>query len=171
MKDVADLFWDAVRPLHAESIVDVGTGRNGVVGLHNWDKFLGRKIAVDIHAIKDLPAGWESLIMDARGLLSRLGPKSVDIVQACDFIEHLPKEESCRILSDFETMARKAVLLFTPIGFTHSPAEDSEPDNPYQRHLCGWTYDELEALGYITGRGDSENVWRDTAIVAWKVLS
>jgi len=171
VRDVADSFWEVVRDLGVESIVDVGTGRNGVVGFHYWDKLPGRKIAVDIHAIKALPAEWEPMIVDARRLIERLGPKSVDVVQACDFVEHLTKDDSRRMLADFEAVARKAVLLFTPIGFVHSPAEDSESDNPYQRHLCGWTYEELEALGYATGRGDPENMWRDTAIVAWKVLS
>lgn len=171
MKDVADIFWEVVHDLDAESIVDVGTGRNGVVGFHHWNQFSGRKIAVDIHAIKELPASWEPVISDARELLTRLGPKSVDIVQACDFIEHLIKDDARRILTDFEAIAKKAVLLFTPIGFVHSPAEDSESDNPYQRHLCGWAYDELEELGYTTSRLDPENMWRETAIVAWKILT
>lgn len=31
--------------------------------------------------------------MDARDIRKRFGDKSIDIIQACDFIEHLEKEE------------------------------------------------------------------------------
>ena len=34
MKDVADLLWDVIRDMEIKSIIDVGTGVNGVVGLH-----------------------------------------------------------------------------------------------------------------------------------------
>lgn len=167
--DVADLFWRAAESLSPRSILDVGTGLNGVVGLHHWDRLPDRKMAIDIHAIRGLPKDWKTKIMDARKILD-LGKRSFDVVQACDFIEHLPKEDGLQWLRDAEHVAKKIVLLFTPIGLVPSPAADRDLDNPYQRHLSGWTYEELEALGYQTGRAIEDNMWRSTAIVAWKVL-
>lgn len=170
MLDVADLFWQAAEPLSPQSILDVGTGLAGVVGMHHWDRLPGKKMAIDIHAIRDLPRSWKTKIMDARQILD-LGERSFDVVQSCDFIEHLTKEDGLQWLRDAERVAAKAVLLFTPIGLVPSPAADLEPDNPHQRHLSGWSYDDLEALGYQTGRDVADNMWRSTAIVAWKVLS
>lgn len=170
--DVADLFWLVCEGLSPDSVIDVGTGRNGVVGLQYWDRLPGRKVAVDIHAIKALPEGWEPVLLDARDLLEKFGPKSFDVVQACDFIEHLPLEDD--ILTILEQLARKAVLIFTPLAeqdeIPPSPAVETEPDNPYQRHLSGYRYEDLEARGYTTGRQIEENAWRDVAIVAWKTL-
>jgi len=169
MLDVADMFWRVAEPLSPRSVLDVGTGRAGVVGIHFWDRLPDRKMAIDIHAIRDLPRSWETRIMDARRLLE-LGERSFDVVQACDFIEHLSEPDARAWMRDAERVAAKAVLLFTPIGLVHSPSEDLEPDNPYQRHLSGWTYDDLEALGYQTARNVAENMWKDTAIVAWKIV-
>lgn len=168
MLDVCDMFELAVAGLATDSIVDVGTGINGVVGLHLWDRMRGQKIAIDICEVRQLPAGWDVQIMDARGLLAKMGEKSIDIVQCCDFIEHLTKADGHAFLADAERIARKAILLFTPIGFVESPAADRDSHNPYQRHLSGWTYEELEELGYQTGRDTVENMWRHTNIVAWK---
>jgi hypothetical protein len=144
------------------------------VGLDHWDKLEGLKLGIDIFAIKKLPQGWFTLIADARDLLSKMGPKSVDVVQACDVIEHLPKTDALCLLQAFEMLARKVVLLVTPVTQDGAPAfseaVDLEPDNPYQKHLCGFTYDELEALGYSTARRWECNPWRDDAIIAWKVL-
>lgn len=167
--DVADLFWNVAEPLSPRSILDVGTGLAGVVGMHRWDRVSGRKLSIDIHVIRDLPRDWETKIMDARRILD-LGICAFDVVQACDFIEHLTKEDGLQWLRDAEIVAKKAVLLFTPIGLVPSPAADLEPNNPHQKHLSGWTYDELETLGYQTGRAVENNMWRDTAIVAWKIL-
>jgi len=170
MLDVADLFWRAAASLSPRSILDVGTGLTGVVGMHHWDRLPGPKMAIDIHAIRSLPKSWKTKIMDGRRILD-LGERSFDVVQACDFIEHLNKEDGLQWLRDADRVAAKAVLLFTPIGLVPSPAADLHPDNPYQRHLSGWTYAELEALGYQTGRTVEGNMWRDTAIVAWKVIA
>src|ERR1700726_3348796 len=130
--DWADLFWRVAEPLAPRSILDVGTGLAGIVGMHHWDRLSGRKLAIDIHAIRDLPQSWETKIMDACRILD-LGVRSFDVVQACDFVEHLTKEDGFQWLRDVEIVAKKAVLLFTPIGMVPSPAADLEPDNPHQQ--------------------------------------
>lgn len=171
VKDVADLFWNVIKDMEIESFIDIGTGTNGIVGMHNIDKKnVSKKYALDIYSIKPLPDDWTRILLDARDLLRKFGNKSIDIIQACDFIEHLSKEDGIKWLDDCEKVARKAILIFTPIGIVDSPSARLEPDNIYQKHLSGWTYEEFEKLGYKTGRNISDNMWKDSGIVAWKVL-
>lgn len=74
------------------------------------------------------------------------------------------------MVTRFEKVARKAILIFTPIGLVDSPAADLQPDNIYQRHKCGWSYQEFEKLGFKTAKDDIENMWRNSNILAWKLL-
>ena len=176
MKDVADIFWEVIKDMEITSFMDIGTGANGVVGMHNLEikerinKKKIKKYAIDIYIIKPLPKDWECIIMDARDISKKFGRKSIDVIQACDFIEHLEKKKGIKWLQDCEQIARKAILIFTPIGFVDSPATHLYPDNIYQKHKCGWTCEEFEELGFKTGQNDSENIWKDTNIIAWKVL-
>lgn len=176
MKDVADIFWEIIKDMNIVSFVDIGTGTNGVVGMHNIEikersnKKKIKKYALDIYSIKSLPSDWECIMMDARYISNMFGDKSIDIIQACDFIEHLDKKDGIKWLQDCEKIVRKAILIFTPIGFVSSPAADLQPDNIYQRHQSGWTYEEFEKLGFKTSKNDPDNMWRNTNIVAWKLL-
>ncbi len=175
MKDVADLLWDVIRDMEIESIIDVGTGVNGVVGLHYLEKKnINRKYAIDIYSIKPLPTDWIPVIMDARCLLTRFGERSVDIITAYDFIEHLSKEDGIKWLNAAEKIAKKLIFLFTPISkngeIPLSPSAGLRPENVYENHQSGWTYEEFEQLGFETGKNDMENMWKDTNIIAWKLL-
>ncbi len=175
MKDVADLLWEVIRDMDIESVIDVGTGVNGVVGLHYLErKNIKRKYAIDIYSIKPLPSGWIPIIMDGRDILERFGEKSVDIITAYDFIEHLNKEDGIQWLKDAEKTARKLIFLFTPISkdgeIPASPSAGLRPENIYEKHLAGWTYEDFENLGFKTGKNDPENMWKDTNIIAWKLL-
>jgi hypothetical protein len=176
MKDVADIFLEVIEDMDIASFIDVGTGTNGVVGMHNLeakerkDKKKIKKYSIDIYNIKPLPQDWECIIMDARDILKRFGNKSIDIIQACDFIEHLEKKEGVKWLQDCEKVARKAILIFTPIGLVDSPSANTQPDNIYQKHKCGWTYEEFEKLDFKSAKDDTENIWRQSNIISWKLL-
>lgn len=161
--DVADVFWRVVGPLEPQSFLDVGTGTNGVVGLHYWDRLPGRRVALDICEVKEQPRGWEVVVADGREILSRFGEDAFDVVQACCVLEHLERADGEKFLADAARVARRAVLIFTPLGFQPSPAEERDPHNPYQKHLSGWTREELEARGFETVP------WGDASILAWRV--
>jgi len=162
--DVADVFWRVAAPLSPESFLDVGTGANGVVGLHYWDRLRGRRAALDIFEVKAQPQGWEVVVGDGREILARFGEKSFDVVQACCFLEHLERADGERFLADAARVARRAVLIFTPLGFQPSPAEERDPHNPYQKHLSGWTREDLEARGFET------SLWGEASILGWRVV-
>ena len=70
-------------------------------------------------------------------------PKSFDTVLVLQLIEHLTRENGLKLIADAEKIARKKVILATPVGFLK-----------YDFHLSGWEPEELEKLGYtVTGHG------------------
>lgn len=81
----------------------------------------------------------------------RLFPsKSVDSIFALDFIEHLKKNEGFDFLKEAERIARKQVLIYTPLGFYPQSYEDKEkPDRWgmdggfWQTHRSGWGIDDF----------------------------
>jgi hypothetical protein len=164
MTDVADVFWRVAEPLKPRSFLDVGTGLNGVVGLHYWDRLPGRRVALDIFEVKKQPKGWETVIADGRDILQIFGNGSFDVVQACCVLEHMPRSDGDRFLEDAWKVARRAVLIFTPLGFQPSPAADRDPHNRYQEHLSGWTQEDLASRGFTT------ELWGGTSLIAWRLL-
>jgi hypothetical protein len=72
-------------------------------------------------------------------------PRSFDAVVALDVIEHLPKHEGDGFLRQLETIARRKVVVFTPNGFLPQGAVGG---NELQRHVSGWTAEEMRARGY-----------------------
>lgn len=81
---------------------------------------------------------------------------SVDVISIIDGIEHMEKDKGLECIEHMKRVCRKQVLLFTPQG----PGEDgylkNEPHNAWgiegadehQKHLSGWTVDELKELGF-----------------------
>jgi len=43
--------------------------------------------------------------------------KSFDTVLCMEVIEHLEKEEAIRLIEDMEKIARKKIIITTPVGF------------------------------------------------------
>ncbi len=71
--------------------------------------------------------------------------KTFDIVMALQVLEHIDKKESFKVLEDLERIARKQVIISTPIGKTFHPAVDG---NKLQLHKSGFVPKELEEKGY-----------------------
>lgn len=71
--------------------------------------------------------------------------KSFDVVIALQVLEHLEKKESFKVLSDLERIAKKQVIISTPIGLTYHPAVDG---NSLQLHKSGFMPHEFEERGY-----------------------
>lgn len=72
-------------------------------------------------------------------------PKSFDVVLAIEVLEHLAKDEGYELIQKMEAWARKKVILKTPNSYLH---QDTYDDNPLQRHLSGWSADELKKMGF-----------------------
>ena len=142
-------------------ILDVGGGWGEPMKFlaknHKWQ----RKVNADIF----LPHLKESkkkriyddyVLCDARYLPFK--EKSFDIVLCLEVIEHMPKEDGFKLLSSLEELARKQVILSTPVGEEMNPELDSY-------HLCSWPPAEFCELGYKV-RGDGFPCIRGRLLVA-----
>jgi hypothetical protein len=115
----------------------------------------------------DLPAN-RKILGPMPGSLQTLPESSVDAAICLDVIEHFEKPAAVGLIRELEYVARKLVVLFTPLGFM--PQEGYESGGawqPWQKHRCGFEADELEGLGYTTtiwegfdyGKGRHDALW------------
>lgn len=78
-------------------------------------------------------------------LLGRLRDKSVDSIFVIDVIEHLTQADGRELLRECERLARRQIVVFTPLGYMPQDYDDGEVDGwglhgaKWQRHLSGWT--------------------------------
>ena len=149
------------------SILDVACG------LSLKSKFIPAQIRVGVDIYEKYFSHIESEVpyvvikYDVRKLREIFQPNSFDLIIALDVIEHLEKEESLDMIKQCEEIARKAVILETPLG--HIPQNLDilgHGGHEFQTHRCGWETQELKDLGYEVFTRDYEmsNVKRHTEI-------
>jgi len=165
------------KDMPVESVLDVGTGMKGVVAEYYWRNYkrIKKGYVCDIWKIKpNLSEFWVRLNMNALDLLKVLKPKSVDVVQAFGFLEHLKKDDGYRFLDISLKLARKLVIVSGAISI-HGPTPDYKvkmDGNPYHYYHSTWTHEEFHKLGWET---DWEYFKRGESymgdVIAWKFLS
>lgn len=129
------------------SLLDVGCGKGESM------KFINRQggfltVGVDIFepAIREAQrqrSHDEHVLCDVRKLPFQ--KKSFDIVLCMEVLEHLDKEEGTLLLQSLEEIARRQVIVTTPVGLYK---QDTFDGNPYQKHKAIWSPTELKNLGY-----------------------
>jgi len=164
------------RDMPVESVLDIGTGLKGPVAEKYWVEYkrIKRGYVCDIWRIKEnLNPIWVKLRMNALDLLDVLGSKSVDVVQAFGFLEHLEKWEGYKFLHIAEALARKLVIVSGAL-YVHGPTLDYKvrvDGNPYHVYKSVWSYDEFHRLGWET---DWEYYRRGESymgdVIAWRRL-
>lgn len=75
---------------------------------------------------------------------SLFADKSFDTVFILDMIEHIEKSEGQRLIEEAERLARKQIVIFTPLGFMPQSHEDGRDrwgmdGGFWQTHRSGWT--------------------------------
>jgi SAM-dependent methyltransferase len=76
---------------------------------------------------------------------------SFDTVLLIEILEHLERAEGLALIQAVEQIARRQVLITTPVGHYEQHEYDS---NPWQEHRHIWGPRELRALGYrVYGHG------------------
>lgn len=181
--DMADYIQQICNPLKIDSVLDVGCGNKGPVAQHYWENIrkIKRGYLCDIWTIKPCPALWKPLKMNALDLLDVLEPKSVDVIQACGFLEHLTLKEAIKFLFEVaEKIARKVVYLScaTTCHSLGGPGYDPEykvklDGNPYHEYKSIWNDQQLRMWGYETNFKDIQNgkfLLGEEEIEAWKVF-
>jgi ubiquinone/menaquinone biosynthesis C-methylase UbiE len=137
----------------AKSILDIGCGKGVPM------KFINRArnfytVGLDIfkpYLIKAKKNNTHDdyVLCDVRYMPVR--DKSFDVVLCIEVLEHLNKEEGINLLRAMEKVARRQVILTTPVSRYEQHAYDN---NPYQEHRYVWSVDEIERLGYnVRGAG------------------
>ena len=165
------------KDLSVESVLDVGTGRKGPVAEYYWVNYKSIKLGYvcDIWVIKkNLNPIWRKLKMNVLDLLKVLNPKSVDVVQAFGFLEHLKKNDGYQFLKIAEKIAKKAVIL-SAATCVHGPTRDykvKKDGNPYHYYWSTWHWKEFEKLGYQTSYRDMlKKITFSEEAIAWKLLN
>ena len=149
----------------AESILDVGCGQGypmrlirlvmspkNVVGVDLFEKYIKEAKRDKLHD--------EYVISDIRKM--KFKKKSFDVVLASQVIEHLPKEDGRRFIKDLERIAKKQVIIATPIGEMYHPPIDG---NELQLHLSHYYPEDLEKMGYRVVKYGRKSIFGDEGIV------
>lgn len=128
------------------SVLDVGCGKNSLLrsinnplykaGIDFYTPYISKSKSMSIHNsymignVIDLP----------------IKPKSFDCAISIEVIEHLSKADGLKMISAMESVAKKRIILTTPNGFLELPP--GPEDNPAEKHISGWTLEELKKLGF-----------------------
>lgn len=70
---------------------------------------------------------------------------SFDAVIMIEVLEHLPEKTALLMLKEAEKWTKRKVIVSSPNGFIPQKAVDN---NPFQKHLSGWSFKKMQALGY-----------------------
>lgn len=138
------------------SVLDIGCGDGSLMNKVNSDKKY-EVTGVDLYKPsieKAIASGlYRRVIMrDLRKI--KFKDKSFDVVLASQVIEHLKKEDSLRLISKLEKIAKNKVILTTPKGFVEYDPFEVIEDNKFQEHKSGWEVKDLENMGYkVYGQG------------------
>lgn len=137
----------------SRTILDAGCGKGEAMGFFNkCGKF--KAVGIDIFRpyLKEAKnkGYFQDLILgDVRYLPFK--DKSFDVVICMEVLEHLEKVDGYKLLDELKRVARKQILLTTPVG---KHEQNFFNGNPYQEHKYIWKVEELRKLGYkVRGRG------------------
>ncbi|MBA7663199.1 hypothetical protein ES703_71238 [subsurface metagenome] len=108
-----------------------------VIGIDIWTPYVEKVNQMNIYD--------ELIICDVRN--PPLRSRSIDIVIACEILEHISLDETDRLLNELESLHRNIIILTTPLGFYEQGIVE---DNPYEQHISGWSEKELKERNYKT---------------------
>lgn len=149
---------------HADVVLDVGCGIEPQTLV--WPRL---HICVEVHdeyvkyLCERLSGAPRYLVIQSpwEEALRIMSPKSVDTVFALDFIEHLTKEQGLAFIEQAERVARRQVVLFTPLGYFPQSYEGSGDKDwwgmhggRWQTHRSGWTPEDFSDDWEIVGCRD-----------------
>jgi SAM-dependent methyltransferase len=130
-----------------DEVLDIGCGNKQrssdllckkVVTLDAWYK-VNPDILLDLEA-SDLP----------------FPPKSFDVILMIDFIEHLERDRGHTILEQAKQIARKSIILLTPLWWTTNKRNVNNPKlwsyhNNYDYHKSLWAVEDFVGWDRVSG--------------------
>lgn len=135
------------------SLLDIGCGRGGPIGLLNRKRKLF-SVGADVfwpylQHCKATRLYDDLVCCDVRYL--PFLPESFDVVLCGEVVEHLERVEALALMKSIEAIARRQVIISTPVGQCEQYPYDG---NPYQAHHSSWMPQDFRRLGYtVRGSG------------------
>lgn len=149
----------------AETILDVGCGQGypirlirigmkpkKIVGVDLFEKYIKEAKQAKLHD--------EYVVSDIRKM--KFKAKSFDVVLASHVIEHLKPSDAAKFIKDLERIAKKQVIIATPIGEMYHPPVDG---NHLQLHLSHFYPKDFKKLGYKTVKYGRKSLLGEFGIV------
>lgn len=149
-------YWGILRRAVGEdfaTILDVGCGTGDPMGVINHDKNY-KATGIDIYKpyLKECrERGYYSQLIEGDVRKLSFKDRSFDAVVSFHVIEHLTKEEGLAMIKKMEKIAKKRVVIVTPLG--HLPQEEYD-GNKHQEHISKWYPKDFRKMGYkVVGQG------------------
>ncbi len=150
----------------AETILDVGCGQGypirlikimgmkpkKIVGVDLFEKYIKEAKRAKLHD--------EYVVSDIRKM--KFPANSFDVVLASHVIEHLKPSDASKFIKDLERIAKKQVIIATPIGEMYHPPVDG---NHLQLHLSHFYPKDFKKLGYKTVKYGRKSLLGEFGIV------
>jgi len=140
-------------PRSVSSILDVGCG------LSLKSQYLTADIRVGLDAYKPFLEAIETevpyvpMYLNALSMGACFLPNSFDVVLLLDVLEHMDAEDALSTIETAEILARKAVIIETPLGFIPQDIDIwGLGGDKWQTHRSGWTEDAFQSQGYAVFR-------------------
>lgn len=131
------------------TVLDVGCG------LSFKSQYIKADIRIGVDAYRpylekiDAKVPYVCIHADAMHIDSLFLHKSFDIVTLLDIVEHLEKDDALELIDKAGRLARRAVVIETPLGFLPQNMDIlGLGGDHFQTHRCGFEAAELEAMGY-----------------------
>ncbi len=143
-----NIVWKGLEK-KSQTILDVGCGLGGPIkNINRRGRFYTVGVDIFLPYIKECKAKGnhnEGILCDIRKL--PFSKKSFDTVICFEVLEHLDKEDGHELLSQIEDIARRQVIISTPVGTWRQKRVDHYT-NPHQKHRAVWFPSELKARSY-----------------------
>jgi hypothetical protein len=137
-----------------KSVIDIGCGNKGIIAQSFWESLpIEKGYACDRHIIKPLPPIWTPLLMDAEGLVEKLGPGGVDFVTHCGLLEHIDYPKAIRVLSVLEEVCSVGMFFTASAMLREVDYKVKQDGNPFHYYKSFWDAKAFEILGYHVDRG------------------
>ncbi|CAM9476400.1 unnamed protein product [Phaeothamnion confervicola] len=134
---------------HIASVLDVGCGLSLKSQYIQADIRIGLDVYRPYLEKIDAKVPYICINADAMQIDTLFLPKSFDIVTLLDIVEHLEKPDALALIEKASTLARRAVVIETPLGFLPQNMDIlGLGGDHFQTHRCGFEAEELEELGY-----------------------
>lgn len=133
---------------NTKSILDLGCGQGKPMAMIKLWRKIDTATGVELYRpyikiAKEYKLHDKYIVKDVRKI--NFKPNSFDCVLASHVIEHLPEKDSWKLLDKMEKIARKQVVLATPIGEIYQPMFDK---NILQEHKSYFFPKQFEKRGY-----------------------